>query len=114
MMTGVYKFLGAGYRGTEKDARINKKAGYYLGIALLLIMCSASGFVIPLIFALQVAQPGWFTGLLPIYFLAAALASALAAIILIAYLTRWMFDWYEFIPDRIIHGLAMALRIFLI
>ena len=113
MMTGVYKFLSAGYKGTAKDKRINDKAGYYLGIALLLIMCSASGFIIPLIFALQVAQPGWFTALLPIYFLAAALASALAAIILIAFITRWMFDWYDFISDKIIHGLAMGLRVFL-
>jgi molybdopterin-containing oxidoreductase family membrane subunit len=114
LMTGVYKFLGAGYKGTEKDARVNKKAGYYLGIALLLVMCSASGFVIPLIFALQVAQPGWFTALFPIYFLAAALGSAMAAVIIMAYVSRRMFDWYDFIPDRIIVGLANVLRVFLL
>jgi molybdopterin-containing oxidoreductase family membrane subunit len=111
---GIYKFLGAGFKDTKKDRIINAKVGYILGIALLVIMCSASGGVIPLIFALQVAQPGWFTGLLPIYFLCAALGSAFAAIIIIAQVTRKMFNWYEFIPDRIIIGLANVLRIFLI
>ncbi len=113
-MAGIYKFISQGYRGTEKDHKVNTKVGYYLGIALLSVMVCASGGVIPLIFCLQAAQPGWFTALLPIYFLCAALSSAIACIIIIAYISRRLFDWYEFIPDRIFIGLANVLRVFLI
>ncbi len=111
---GIYKLIGVGYRGTEKDHKVNTKVGYYLGIALLAVMVCASGGVIPLIFALQASQPGWFTALLPIYFLCAALSSAIAGVIIIAYVARRLFDWYEFIPDRIFIGLANVLRVFLI
>ncbi|MEE8401457.1 MAG: NrfD/PsrC family molybdoenzyme membrane anchor subunit [Candidatus Hydrothermarchaeaceae archaeon] len=111
---GIYKFLAAGYKGTQKEKEVNDRVGYYLGIALLAIMVMASGGVIPLIFGLQVAQPGWFTALLPVYFLCAALSSAIAGVIIIAAIARRIFGWEEFIKEKIFIGLANVLRIFLL
>ncbi len=109
----LYKPLSAGYKGTAKDLAVNEKVAYYMGIALLLIMVSASGGVIPLIFGLQVAQPGWFTALLPIYFLTAALASAIAGVIVIAMIARRLFGWHEFLRDPQIIMLGNTLRVFI-
>ncbi len=105
----VYKVLLIGYRPDEGD-KIERMA-WWLSIAVIFLVVMLSGGVVPWIFGLLPARPGWFSALAGPYFLTAAIASAIAAIIVVAAILRRLFNWQEYIKPEIFRGLGTFLGI---
>ncbi len=108
-LSWVYKVLLIGYRPDE-EGKIEKMA-WWLSIAVVFLIVMLSGGVIPWIFGLLPSQPGWFGALAGPYFLTAAIASAIAAVIVIAAILRRLFDWQAYIKSEIFKGLGTFLGI---
>jgi hypothetical protein len=70
------------------------------------------GGVIPWLFALLPGQPGWFGPVQGPQFLAAALASALGAVTVLAYVFRRVYRWEDLIDDRVFRGLSRWIGLF--
>ncbi len=108
---GLYEFLAAGYTGTPREKEVNDKVLWYMSVLIVTMIVLASGGVIPFIFGLQVAQPGWYSAIMPSYFVTGAITSASAAVIIIAAFMRHFFRWEEYIKPEIFKGLANFLRV---
>jgi Ni/Fe-hydrogenase subunit HybB-like protein len=105
----LYNILLVGYREDE-DKKIEQIA-WWMALALLVLVALLSGGVIPWIFGLMSSQAGWFGAVQGPYFLTAALASAIAAVIVIAALMRAIFKWNAYINLEIFKGLSVMLSI---
>ncbi len=105
----VYKALLIGYRRGEED-KIERMA-WWLSIAIVFLIVMLSGGVVPWIFGLLTSRPGWFSALAGPYFLTAAIASAIAAVIVVAAILRRVFDWQAYIKSEIFKGLGAFLGI---
>ena len=85
---------------------------YLMGNVMLLVLgivlapLFLHGGVIPWLFALLPGQPGWFGPVQGPQFLAAALASALGAVTLLAYVFRRAHRWEQLIDDDVFRGLS--------
>ncbi len=85
---GLYRFLAAGYEDTPEQRRIDRRATFWLAIAilpLLVIAHSTVGFV----FGLQVGRPGWFGSLQAPGFVVLAGVSGIGNLIMLAAIVRW-------------------------
>ncbi len=105
----IYRFLLTGYHPEEKD-RIDKMT-WWLSVAIVFLIVMLSGGVVPWIFGLLSGRPGWFSAIAGPYFLTAAIASAIAAVIAVAFLLRKLFRWEEYIKNEIFKGLGAFLGI---
>ncbi len=104
-----YKFLSLGYENTEEEVERHNKALWWLAIAIVPIMVTVHT-VISWVFGFMVARPGWYSAIFGIYFVIGAIVSGLAAVYMIAWLFRRVYGWEEYIPDKVLQGLAWALR----
>ena len=84
---------------------------WWLSIAIIFLIVMLSGGVVPWIFGLLPSRPGWFGALAGPYFLTAAIASAIAAVIVVAGILRRLFDWQAYIKPEIFKGLGIFLGI---
>lgn len=108
-LTWVYKPLLLGYRPDE--GRKIEGMTWWLSIAIVFLIVMLSGGVVPWIFGLLPARPGWFSALAGPYFLTAAIASAIAAVIVVAAILRRLFNWQAYIKPEIFKGLGTFLGI---
>ena len=108
-LSWVYRALLLGYRPDEQ-AKIDRMA-WWLSIAIVFLIVMLSGGVVPWIFGLLPARPGWFSALAGPYFLTAAIASAIAAVIVVAAILRRVFNWQAYIKSEIFAGLGTFLGI---
>ena len=107
----LYRLLLIGHR----DGEHAKADGMAWWLALGLIILAPfflHGGVIPWLFALLPGQPGWFGPAQGPAFLAAALASALGAVTLLAYLFRRLYRWQALIDDAVFRGLSRWIGLF--
>lgn len=104
-----YKFILVGYAKGEKE-KVEQMA-WWLALSLIVLMALLSGGVIPWLFGLMVSQPGWFSAVQGPYFLSAALASAIAGVIVLAAVVRYVFKLEEVMKPEIFGGLSKVLAI---
>lgn len=105
----IYKILLIGY---EPDERIKiDRMAWWLSIAIVFLIVMLSGGVVAWIFGLLPSRPGWFGAMAGPYFLTAAIASAIAAVIVIAGILRRLFNWQVQIKAEIFKGLGAFLGI---
>lgn len=96
----LYRLLLVGHRPSE--GRKAERMAWWLALGLIILPpFSLHGGVIPWLFALLPGQPGWFGPVQGPQFLAAALASALGAVTLLAYVFRRVYRWQQLIGDRV-------------
>lgn len=84
----IYRFLAAGYEDTFNQRIIDRRATFWLALAilpLLVIAHSTVGFV----FGLQVGRPGWFSALQAPGFVVLAGVSGIGNLIMLAAIVRW-------------------------
>ncbi|MBI2831735.1 MAG: polysulfide reductase NrfD [Chloroflexi bacterium] len=105
----IYRLLLIGYQPGEKE-RVDRLA-WWLSIAIVFLIVMLSGGVIPWIFGLMSSRPGWFSALAGPYFLTAAIASSIAAVILVAGILRKVYHWQEHIDPAIFKGLSVFLGV---
>ncbi len=105
----IYKPLLVGYRADE-EVKIERMA-WWLSIAIVFLIVMLSGGVVPWIFGLLPSRPGWFSALAGPYFLTAALGSAFAMVIVIAFILRRVYNWQTQIGPAVFKGLGTFLGI---
>ncbi len=105
----IYRFLLIGYH-PDQEVQINKSARW-VSVALLVLIVMLSGGVIPWIFGLQSGRPGWFGAMAGPYFLTAAIATSIAAVILISAILRRTYKWHSYIKAETFKWLGIALGI---
>ena len=100
-------WLALGWRGTERQWRLLKVAQLIFSIGILLIMPSVHT-VVSYDFAMTI-QPGWHSTVFGPYFVAGAIYSGVAAIIIAAILFQRLNHWSYFIRDEHLNGLGIFL-----
>ncbi|MFC2038401.1 NrfD/PsrC family molybdoenzyme membrane anchor subunit [Chloroflexota bacterium] len=105
----LYRSLLHGY-SPDHEPEINRTAKW-IAVAVLVLIVMLSGGVIPWIFGLQSGRPGWFGAMAGPYFLTAALATSIAAVILIASILRKIYGWQSLIKVEIFRGLGIVLGV---
>jgi molybdopterin-containing oxidoreductase family membrane subunit len=105
----LYRLLLIGYRSDE-GGKIERMA-WWLSIAIIFLIVMLSGGVIPWIFGLQPGRPGWFGALAGPYFLTAAIASSMAAVVIVAAILRRVFAWQAHLKLEIFRGLGAFMGI---
>ncbi len=107
----VYRLLLVGHRPGERIKA--ERMAWWLALGLIILApFFLHGGVIPWLFALLPGQPGWFGPVQGPAFLAAALASALGAVTLLAYIVRRVYHWQDLIDDRVFRGLSRWVGLF--
>jgi len=104
-----YKIFLVGYDRGEK-AKVEQMT-WWLALCLIILMSLLSGGVIPWLFGLMVSQPGWFGAVQGPAFLTAALTSAIAIVIVVAFIIRKVTGLHEEITDEIFKGLGKILAV---
>ena len=105
----LYKILLIGYKPEEKEA-IHRMT-WWLSIAIIFLVVMLSGGVVAWIFGLLPSRPGWFSALAGPYFLTAAIASAIGAIIVVSAILRRVFHWQHHIKTEVYSGLGTFLGV---
>jgi len=102
------------FRYDPDEDPVVERMAWWLALAIIILApLLLHGGVIPWLFALTASTPGWFGGLTAPQFLSAALTSAMAGVIVIAYAFRKAYDnWENVIPDEVIWGLGWWMGIF--
>ena len=108
----LYALVLFGYHPEEREKR--EQILWWLALALICLMTLLSGGVVPWLFGLMVSQAGWFSALQGPYFLIGALASAIAAIIVVVFLVRRVLGWEKEISAEVFSGLSKPLAVLLI
>ena len=107
----VYKILTIGY--TEKEDEVIEKMVWWLAAAVIIMApLLLHGGVIPWLFSLLPAMPGWTGGIQGPMFLSIALMSAISGIMIISYAFRRAYNWEHIITDDIFRGLLLWLGFF--
>lgn len=108
----IYEFVLIDYSEAEREKE--RQMLWWLALGVLLMVPMLSGGVVPWLFGLLGSQPGWFGAVQGISFLTAALATAMAAVILIGAAVRYAYGWQDVIPDEIFDDLGKALTVLLL
>lgn len=108
----IYKILLIGYENREREKV--EQVSWWLAVCLIVLMALLSGGVVAWLFGLMVSQPGWFSAVQGPYFLTAALASAIAAVIVVAAIIRRTLGWHEEINLDIFKGLSKMLAVLIL
>lgn len=103
----LYSILTVGY-SRDEDEKIDRIL-WWLAVAVLALVPLLSGGVVPWLFSLIAAQPGWFGAAAGAAMLTEAITSALAGVVIITAAFRYVYGWEEMIDDRIFRDLAIAL-----
>lgn len=107
----VHRALMIGYR-TDEHAKTERMAWWLAVCLIILAPLFLHGGVIPWLFALLPGQPGWFGPIQGPVFLAAALASALGGVSVMAYIFRRVYGWEALLPDSLFRALGRWLALF--
>lgn len=111
MFRPLYRLVLVGHRPGEQVKA--ERMAWWLALGLIILApFFLHGGVIPWLFALLPGQPAWFGPIQGPQFLAAALASALGAVTLLAYIFRRAYRWERLIDDRVFRGLSRWVGLF--
>jgi Ni/Fe-hydrogenase subunit HybB-like protein len=102
-----YKLLSLGWTGTERQKRILKKASTFLCIAVIPAAVSVHT-VVSWVFGMQ-TQPMWHSTIFGPYFVAGAIYSGIAAIILVASILRKVYHLEEYLQPIHFNNLGLLL-----
>lgn len=103
----VYAFITFGY-SSEEDAKVQQIL-WWMAVAILALVPLLSGGVVPWLFSLIGAQPGWFGAAAGAAMLTESLTSAVAGVLIVAVIFRYAYGWHDIIEDRIIRDLAIVM-----
>ncbi len=107
----IYRLLLVGHRPGERPKA--ERMAWWLALGVIILApFFLHGGVIPWLFALLPGQPGWFGPVQGPAFLAAALASALGAVMLLAYVFRRVYRWEQLIDEQVFRGLSRWVGLF--
>ncbi|WP_265111541.1 NrfD/PsrC family molybdoenzyme membrane anchor subunit [Halosolutus halophilus] len=107
----IYKVMTLGY--TEEEDEVVERMVWWLALAVIIMApLLLHGGVIPWLFALLPAMPGWEGGIQGPTFLSIALMSAISGVTLVAYGFRRAYGWDHIITDDIFRGLLLWLGFF--
>ncbi|WP_226041484.1 NrfD/PsrC family molybdoenzyme membrane anchor subunit [Natrinema sp. DC36] len=107
----IYKILTIGY--SKKEDKVIDRMVWWLAAAVIIMApLLLHGGVIPWLFALLPAMPGWTGAIQGPMFLSIALMSAISGIMIISYAFRRAYDWDHIITDDIFRGLLLWLGFF--
>lgn len=104
----LHRALTLGYSPAE-DAKSEQMA-WWLAVAILALVPLLSGGVVPWLFGLIGAQPGWYGAMTGPSMLAESLTTAIAIVILVAATFRYAYDW-DFIDEDVFFGLTKVLAV---
>ena len=111
-MTGwkkkMYEITLPGYG--EDEAPVIKRLAWWMAVTILPVMVMVHTTV-AWIFSLLSNRPLWFSAAAGPYFIAAAVASGLASVVVIAAILRKLFHWEDILPPEIFRGLGNVLSI---
>lgn len=100
----LYKLLLVGY--TPEEGEKIEKVAWWMALCIPALLVLLSGGVIAWLLGLMIARPGWYGAFMGPYFVTAAIATAVAAVIVVAAVLRRLFNWEQFIGLEIFKGLG--------
>jgi Ni/Fe-hydrogenase subunit HybB-like protein len=107
----LYRLVLVGHRPEERHKA--ESMAWWLALGLIVLApLFLHGGVIPWLFALLPGQPGWFGPVQGPQFLAAALASALGAVTILAYVIRRVYGWVDIIHEGVFRSLSRWMGLF--
>lgn len=110
-LSPFYRAVLVGHRPGERE-KVEQMV-WWLALAVIIIApLFLHGGVIPWLFALLPGTPGWFGPIQGPQFLAAALASALGGVTLLAATFRRVYRWEQLIDDRVFVTLSRWMGVF--
>lgn len=108
-LSPIYAVILLGYSPKEK-AKIDQIL-WWLAVAILALVPLLSGGVVPWLFGLISAQPGWFGAAAGPSMLIESLTSAMAFVIVTVAIFRYAYGWQDLIPDGIFRELSKVLAL---
>ena len=108
----IYSFVLIGYEKGERE-KTNRML-WWLAVAILALVPLLSGGVVPWLFGLVGAQPGWYGAAAGPSMLIESLTSAVAVVIIVAAAYRYAYGWEDIIEDQIFWDLAKVLALLII
>jgi molybdopterin-containing oxidoreductase family membrane subunit len=103
----IYQVLSLGWTGAERQEKILKKASAFLCIAVIPVAVSVHT-VVSWVFGMQ-TQPMWHSTIFGPYFVAGAIYSGIAAIILVAALLRKFYHLEDYLQPIHFNNLGLLL-----
>ncbi len=100
----LYRLLLVAYTPEEKE-KVNRLA-WWMALCIPTLLVMLSGGVIAWLLGLMIGRPGWYGAFMGPYFVTAAIASAVAAVIVLAAILRRLFKWEEIIKPEVFKGLG--------
>ncbi len=105
----LYRLLLVGYRKGERK-RIERIVFWasIFNFPIMVMVHTTVGWI----FGLMVSRPGWYGAILGPYYVAGAVLSGLAAVVVVAAIFRRVFGWQDVIKPMIFRGLGRVLSWF--
>jgi molybdopterin-containing oxidoreductase family membrane subunit len=100
----LYRPLLIGYTPGEEEKV--ERVAWWMALCIPTLLVLLSGGVIAWLLGLMIGRPGWYGAFMGPYFVTAAIASAVAAVILVAAVLRRLFGWEELIKPEVFKGLG--------
>jgi Ni/Fe-hydrogenase subunit HybB-like protein len=108
-LTWLYTFMAWGWQGTERQKRVLNKAINILMVMVIPIAISVHT-VISYIFSMTL-QPGWHSTIFGPYFVAGAIFSGIAALLIVMIVFRKVFHFEDYLKEIHFQYLSMLLLI---
>ncbi|TYL38973.1 dehydrogenase [Natronococcus pandeyae] len=105
----IYAVILIGYRPEESEKV--EQLLWWLAVAILALVPLLSGGVVPWLFGLIAAQPGWFGAAAGPSMLIESLTSAMAFVVVTIAIFRFAYGWEDFIRDAIFRDLSKVLAL---
>ena len=106
----IYSLLLIGYTPEESE-KVDQML-WWLALAVLALVPLLSGGVVPWLFGLIGAQPGWFGAAAGPSMLIESLTSAIAFVVVTAAIFRYAYSWEDMIEEVIFRDLSKVLAFF--
>ena len=103
----LYALITLGYNPDE-DEKIEQIL-WWLAVAILALVPLLSGGVVPWLFSLIAAQPGWYGAAAGAAMLTESITSALALVLIMTIVFRYAYGWHDMIEDGILRDLTIVL-----
>ena len=104
----IYSLLAMGWRGTQRQWKLQIIAGFLLSALLLPVFISVHS-IVSWDFAVAISVEGWHATIFAPYFIIGAVHSGVAAVVTMLILLRWAFKWEAYIRPEHIDALGKLL-----
>lgn len=103
----LYAVITLGY-DPDEDEKVEQIL-WWLAVAILALVPLLSGGVVPWLFSLIAAQPAWYGAAAGAAMLTESLTSALAGVLIVVAVFRYVYGWDDLIDDSVFRDLAIVL-----